>query len=263
MQTHDISWLNLFLGLMILAVPAIIFRYYRANLSKDSILSTARMFAQLLFAGFYLKYIFELDSLLLNIAWVVIMTAIAGFSVVKRSELDNRMYWAIIVGIIANILLNGVIISALVIGTDQFFSARYMIPIMGMVIGNTLNTTIIGIKTFFGLMDKDYARYKYLLACGATRREALLPFKAQAFRNAFSPTIAQNAAIGLIWLPGMMTGQILGGSDPMVAIKYQVLIVVSIFAGGVLTVFITLWLANFFAFNEYDMLRSDVFKEKK
>ena len=263
MQTHDISWINLFIGLLILAVPALIFRYYKANLSKDSILSTARMFAQLLFAGVYLKYIFAYNSLWLNIAWVVIMTAIAGMSVVRRSELNNKMYLAIITGIVANILLNGVIISLLVLGTEQFFSARYMIPIMGMVIGNTLNTTILGIKSFFGLMQKDIARYKYLLACGATRREALLPFKGQAFRNAFSPTIAQNAAIGLIWLPGMMTGQILGGSDPMVAIKYQVLIVVSIFAGGVLTVFITLWLANFYAFNEYDMLKQSIFKEKK
>lgn len=93
-------------------------------------------------------------------------------------------------------------------------------------------------------MRTEKARYKYSLIAGATRSEALRPFISEALKISFAPTIASNATIGLIWLPGMMTGQILGGSDPMTAIKYQILIVISIFVGGVVTVFTALSLSR-------------------
>ena len=79
---------------------------------------------------------------------------------------------------------------------------------------------------------------------------------------AFNPTIATTAIMGLISLPGMMTGQILGGSDPGVAVKYQIMLMITIFSSSILNVVLTIFLSNRFAFDAYDNLRKDIFREE-
>lgn len=263
MHANDISWLSLALGSLVMIIPIIVLWYYRTGLLKDLFISTARMSIQLMLAGFYLKYIFALDNLYINIGWVVLMIIAASSTIVKRADLQIKdFYLPVLFGVLINVIINGAIFALAVMSGQEFFSARYLIPIMGMVIGNTLTATIVGIKSFFQSIQKDEDHYKYMLMCGASKSESLFDYISAALKMAFSPTIAQNATIGLIWLPGMMTGQILGGSDPLTAIKYQILIIVAIFAGGVLSVMTTLSLTKNFAFDDLDMLKK-VFKQHK
>ena len=84
-----------------------------------------------------------------------------------------------------------------------------------------------------------------------------------ALKIAFNPTIATTAIMGLISLPGMMTGQILGGSDPGVAVKYQIMLMITIFSSSILNVVLTIFLSNRFAFDAYDNLRKDIFRNEK
>jgi UDP-glucose/iron transport system permease protein len=261
MNTNEITWINLLLGCLILIFPAFIFWRYKTDLLKPMVLSFMRMGAQLTLVGLYLEFIFEWDSIWLNFLWVLIMIVAAGQTILQRSEIkDKRFYIPISLGTFLNVAVNGAIFAFIIIGKDNFFFAKVMIPIFGMIIGNSISGTIIAIRSFYNSLIRDEERYRYYLASGASKSEALFPFVSTAIKDAFSPTIASTATIGLIWLPGMMTGQILGGSDPITAIKYQIAIIVTIFAGTTIAVFTSIHFSKKFALNEYLLPRREIFK---
>jgi len=252
------------LGALIIIIPIIILYYYRTGLNKPLAIAFLRMIVQLSLVGLYLEYIFDLNSILVNIAWAVLMILAAAYTIVERVELQLKYFFLpILIGIIVGIIVNGSVFAFLLVGSDSFFDARYIIPIMGMLIGNSLNSAIIGVRSFFKKLSSDIERYRYYLMCGATRNEALFQFISEAMQDAFSPTIASTATIGLIWLPGMMTGQILGGSYPITAIKFQIMIIITIFVGSVITLFISLNLSKRFVFDEYDMFDRSIYRVKK
>jgi len=260
MGATDISWLSLILGSMIMIIPLWIFAYYKTGLVKPTVISFSRMALQLILVGIFLEYIFDLNSIYLNLGWVALMVIAASFTVIKRSELNQRFFYIpVLLGILTNIIINGFIVAFILVGTDDFFKARYIIPIMGMFIGNSLTASIIGLRSFYQNLIKDEERLRYYLACGASNKEAILPFFREALKDALNPAIASTATIGLIWLPGMMTGQILGGSDPITSIKYQIMIIIGIFAGSVISSFVNLILSQKFSLNAFGTLNKNVF----
>ncbi len=259
-KTIDIGWAGLGAGFILLAVPLLILAYYRTGLVRAAAVSFIRMGVQLFLAGTYLKYIFKLNSIWLNLGWVLLMVVAAALTINKRGGYLNKYFFMpVFISILANVLANFAIFGFVLVGTGNFFDARYIIPISGMIVGNTLTSSIVGIRSFYGALRREEERYRFYLICGATRGEALRRFTGEALKDAFSPVVASNASMGLIWLPGMMTGQILGGSDPMTAIKYQILIMIAIFIGSILTVFISINMSKLFAFDEREMFRKDVF----
>lgn len=259
MNIADISWVALGFVFLTLIIPFFVFIRYKTGLAKPLAIAILRMTGQLILVGLYLKYIFELNSIWINLGWALLMIIAASFLIISRSEIKTKPFFApIFIAILSNVLVNGGVVALLVVGSDSFFQARYLIPISGMIIGNSLSSAIIGIRYFYNELEKQEEKYQYRIMCGATRNEALFPFMSEALKNAFSPTIANTASIGLIWLPGMMTGQILGGSSPTTAIKYQIMIVVAILAGSVLTVFVSLILSRAFVFDERDRLKKSV-----
>ncbi len=255
-EIKEISFFNLSLGFLLLLIPISIFAYYKTKLVKSSVISILRMSIQLLFVGFYLEYIFELNNWLINIAWAIVMVLIAGYSVVYRSNLNFKYFiLPILLGIFSSVIIIDAYFFGIVLKLDSFLDARYFIPITGMLLGNSIKNNIVSLNNYYGRLKKEQILYKFLLANGATRHEALMPFMREAIRVAFNPIIANTAVMGLISLPGMMTGQILGGSSPSLAIKYQILIILTIFVADITTVFITILTANRFVFNKLDILK--------
>lgn len=241
----DISWIDVISVSGILIIPIFVLAYYKTGQLKTMGWSFLRMTLQLSLVGFYLEYIFEIDSVAINMAWVFLMIIAAGFTITKRSDISlSRYYLPVTAGIIVNVLINGLVFAFFIFEDNSFFSARYIIPVMGMVIGNTLNTAIVAIRAYFSSLKKERQKYRYYLMLGASENEALYKFSSEAMKIAFSPMLASVATMGLIWLPGMMTGQILGGSNPLTAIKYQFLIMIAIFTGSVITVAVTLKIAQ-------------------
>jgi len=108
--------------------------------------------------------------------------------------------------------------------------AALLIPIGGMLLGNSLRGNVVVLERFFRQMRDNRAEYELRLLYGASRNEALLPFMQIALRAGITPQIASMATLGIVSLPGMMTGQLLGGSTPMTAIQYQIAIMIGIFA---------------------------------
>jgi hypothetical protein len=160
------------------------------------------------------------------------------------------------------VVLVGLYFLGFVLRLDNIFSAQYFIPIFGIIMGNMLGVNVIGLNTYYAGLKREQQLYYYLLGNGATRSEAIAPFIRQALIKAFSPGIANMAVTGLVALPGTMIGQILGGSSPHVAIKYQIMIVVITVASSMLSLMITIMLASRKSFDSYGRLLQ-VHKEGK
>ncbi|MEN8185590.1 MAG: ABC transporter permease [Bacteroidota bacterium] len=255
-DVYDIDYLALLSGYILLIIPFYILWYYKTGLVKESFFAFARMTVQLLLVGVYLEFIFDLNNAFINITWVLVMTILATYTVIKRSELTLK-YFAIpiFIAIFLSVAITDTYFLGLIIKLNNIFDARYFIPITGMLLGNSIKTIIIALNTYYGNLKKEKELYKWYLANGAKKSEALIPFKREALKNAFNPVIAGTAIVGLISLPGMMTGQILGGSNPAVAIKYQIMLMITIFSSSIFSVFLSIYFADKSVFDDFDNLK--------
>ena len=262
MDIIALSWIQLAISFIILLLPAYILWKYQTGLNKKLLTASIRMVLQLLFVGYYLEYLFRFDNAWINAAWIMVMVLVADFATIDRSELKRKrsllvpMFGATFLGIIVIDLF----FLELVIQLPTFMAAQYTIPITGMVLGNCLRSNVIGINAFYYGLSDHKERYQFYLACGASRNEALQPFISDALQKSANPTLASMATIGLVSLPGMMTGQILSGSSPLIAIKYQIMIMVAIFSGTILSVFLGIVFTNRFVFKETDMPDESILK---
>jgi putative ABC transport system permease protein len=251
METIDISIQSLLLGLLLMAIPVYFLWKYRTGLVQSTVSGLIRMVVQLFLVGLYLKYLFIWDNPILNAAWVVIMVFVATETALTRTKLKRSvMMCPIVVGFTTGALLVGLYFLGIVLELDNVFSVQYFIPIFGILMGNMLSSNVIALNTFYSHLKRESTYYYYMLGNGATVSEAVAPFVKQALVRAFSPAIANMAVMGLVALPGTMIGQILGGSTPDVAIKYQMMIIVITISASMLSIAVTLSLVKRMAFDK-------------
>lgn len=252
----DISYLSLGIGLLLLLIPVYYIWRYETKLLKAICVGAVRMIVQLLFIGVYLRYLFEWDNPVVNTLWVLVMVYIAAETALNRTKVKRAvLMWPLIVGLVVASVLIGLYFLGIVLKLDNVFSAQYFIPIMGILLGNMLTVNVIAVGTFYSSLQREQNLYYFLLGNGASRNEALMPFMRQAIVKSFAPTIANMAVMGLVSLPGTMIGQILGGSTPDVAIRYQIMIVVITMSASMLSLVIAIKLSCRRAFDAYGRLR--------
>ncbi|AVR45013.1 ABC transporter permease [Christiangramia fulva] len=264
MEIIDISWWRLGLAFTVLIVPGAILWKYKTGLPGKMGVATLRMTLQLLFVGYYLEYLFKFDNVWINLGWIVVMIIVSDFATIDRSELriTPKLLVSIFGATFLGIALIDLFFLRLIIRLPEILSAQYAIPITGMVLGNCLRSNVIGINTFYYSLIDHRERYRFYLANGASRKEALFPFFKDALKKSANPTLASMATIGLVSLPGMMTGQILSGSSPLIAIKYQIMIMLAIFSGTILSVYLGIKFSNYLVFEPGDKLDESILKEK-
>ena len=256
MATIDISYLYLGVGLLLLLVPMYYLWRYETGLLKGFCVGAVRMVLQMLFIGVYLRYLFEWDNPWVNWLWVLIMVYVAAETAITRTKVRHRVLMGpLVVGFVVASVLVGLYFLGIVLQLNNIFSAQYFIPIMGILLGNMLTVNVIAVGTFYSTLQREQNLYYFLLGNGASQSEALIPFVRQAIAKSFSPTIANMAVMGLVSLPGTMIGQILGGSTPDVAIKYQIMIVVITMSASMLSLIIAIRLSVKRAFDGYGRMK--------
>ena len=259
-MTIDISYISLAIGMLLLLLPLYFFHRFKTGLVKATIIGALRMVVQLFLIGMYLKYLFLWNNPWINFLWVFIMVYVATETALSRTRLRRDILMIpLVVGFLASAILVGLYFLGVVLQLDNIFGAQYMIPIFGILMGNMLSSNVVALNTFYTNLTREQQLYYYLLGNGATRHEATAPFVREAIIKAFSPAIANMAVMGLVALPGTMIGQILGGSSPNVAIKYQMMIIVITIAASILSLMITLRLSFRKTFDPYGCIRN-VFK---
>jgi putative ABC transport system permease protein len=162
------------------------------------------------------------------------MICFAGYEVMSRQEARFRGLWAYGIGT-TSVLFAGALVTVFALATqiqaDPWYHPQYAIPLLGMILGNTMTGIAIGLNTLTGLVRRERAAIETLLALGETRTVAFRPYVRSAARSGLIPILNAMSAAGVVSLPGMMTGQILSGVDPMEAIKYQIMIMFLIGGG--------------------------------
>ena len=209
-----ITWFGLALAFLpALIVIGIMFRW--AAGAETAIYATIRMLIQLLLIGYVLVYIFEADQPGIIVAVLVVMLVAASWIAIRPvKDKHPRVYVDALIAITVGGVLILVLVSQFVIGVDPWFSPRYVIPLAGMIFAGAMNTVSLAAER----MQAETER-------GASYRDA----RRTALQAALIPMINSLFAVGLVSLPGMMTGQILSGVSPMVAAKYQIVVMSMLF----------------------------------
>ncbi len=253
-MVKQISLFGLCLSYAMLLVMLYLTHKERLNLTKDILISFLRMSVQLFAAGFVLFYVFEINSIALTSLIYLFMIFFATRIVISRTRVKLK---GLAVYLFVSILLSTFsILSFMFFGIIHLDSleARYVIPLAGMVIGNAMNTTTIGIERFFAKARDNRELIEEFLSLGANRYEALSPVRKDAFRSSLLPSLSSASGMGIVFLPGMMTGQILSGVNPIEAVNYQIMIVIAISTGVALSNYLILRMLEKSVFNEHDQL---------
>lgn len=242
------------LSLLIIS-GAIMSRLLKLGLARDIISSHTRMILQLTAIGFILEWLFELRGLLPAMLWFSFMILAATAAILRASKLKLRNLAIPVAAAVA--LCAGIhLFLFLVAAGPDVWNAQGIIPIGGMLLGNTMSSMIIGLQEFFQGMHNRVELYDFRRALGQHRVRAALPFLRSALHRSMSPQIATTATIGLVSLPGMMTGQLLGGSSPLTAVSYQIAIMLAIFSTRLTGTALVILCGLYFGTSRYGNLKA-------
>ena len=204
------------------------------RLERQLAIAAVRMTVQLLLVGYVLTFLFAAVSPFWTAAAAIVMVLFAAREIVARQKRRLGAIWTYGLGAGSTLLAAGTVTTFALLTQlrpDPWYHPRYSLPLLGMILGNTMTGISLGLDALMTGLVRDRAAVETRLALGETRHQALLPVTRDALRNGFIPIINSMAATGVVALPGMMTGQILAGVEPVDAVKYQLLIMFLI-AGG-------------------------------
>ena len=214
---YQISITNLLLSFI--PVTLVIFTFIRWGISISSTIhGLIRMVLQLLLIGYALTYIFSNDQPIFVIAILCFMLAAAGFIALRpMRHRDKQIYGKALLAIATGGIFTLIIVVGLVLSLTPTFNSRYIIPLAGMIFANAMNAVSLGAERFESEIEggKDYHQAR-----------------AQALQTSLIPITNSLFAVGLVSLPGMMTGQILSGISPLIAVRYQIMVMCMVFGAA-------------------------------
>ena len=234
----DLSYLNILAAACLILANGLISLALRLKLERRLAIASLRTIVQLLAIGYVLAWFFRPQTPWFAVALLMLlMSLIAGVAAVRRVE---WRYAGICLNSIVAVLASSWLVTTVAltvvippaIWTNNI--AQYAVPLMGMILGNTLTGISLGIDRLGEELAGKRDRIEMLLTLGATRWEAAREAVRQAVRTGMIPIINSMMVVGVVSLPGMMTGQLLSGADPLIAVKYQIVIMFLIAAGTAL-----------------------------
>ncbi len=216
----DLLWAS---GLVLLA--GLLSLVLRLGLERRLFWAALRTVVQLSLLGLVLTRVFASNSALLVLALLLGMTLVAGREAVSRAKYRYPfIFWDTTLVMVVTAFLVGAVVTQVVIGVRPWYHPQYVIPLVGMILGNSLNGVSLALDTFLDYLRTRRKEIELYLVFGAKRAEALRLPTRQAVRRGLIPIINAMSVAGIVSLPGIMTGQILAGVPPVQAVAYQILI---------------------------------------
>ncbi len=218
--------------------------YLQLGLARTLVVAATRTAVQLLLVGLVIKALFALASPLWTGLMALAMLLLAGYEVFARQTRRFTGPWAYGLGalsVIAGAGLVTVLALMAIVQPEPWHHPRYAIPLLGMILGNAMTAVSLALDSLATGAARERAGIEARLALGADRATALRSVAHQALRTGLMPIINAMSAAGVIALPGMMTGQILAGADPVEAVKYQVVVMFLIAGGTGIGVFLAVY----------------------
>ncbi len=256
--TIALTPLDLCIGALLVVIAGLVSVSMGLKLERSLLLASVRTVIQLLLVGYVLRWIFDLQHWAGVLGLTLFMLYVAGRAAVKRS---GRRYRSSIMDAFLTLSIVGYItlflVTAVIIGSEPWYAPRYAIPILGMILGNSLNGISLSLDTMLEYFDERSDLVDADLALGATRWEAAQPVLQESIRKGMIPIINSMMVVGLVSLPGMMTGQIIAGNDPLQAVQYQIIVMFMIAAATSLGCIGTAYLGYRRLFDECHRLRRE------
>jgi putative ABC transport system permease protein len=260
MQVITLSAADLGLAALLLVLLGGISLWLRLGQTRQLLVASLRCVIQLLLMGFILKLLFAAASAWAVIIMSLVMLLSAGQAVTSRIHRPLSGRWSSFIGVAAMFLSSfTVTLYALfvVIDITPWYTPQYAIPLLGMLLGNTMTGVALSMDTFTTSVFQHRNMIEGRLILGEKWRQAAQEQIRGAIRTGLTPIINSMATTGLVSLPGMMTGQILAGAPPMVAVSYQILIMVLIAVGTGFGVILAVHITAGHLFDQRHRLRLD------
>jgi putative ABC transport system permease protein len=252
--------LDLALSASLVLLLALLSCWLRLGVERRVLIAAARSAVQLMLIGFVLEALFAQTSLPLILSLALIMLLVAGWEVMSRQTRRYAGWWGMGIGTVSMFVSSfSVLLLALtvIIGVEPWYQPQYLIPLLGMLLGNTMSGIAIALDNLTRHAAEARGRIEARLLLGADWDTAIADIRRDSLRAGLIPIVNAMAAAGLVSLPGMMTGQILAGSPPLEAAKYQLMIMFLISAGTGLGSTAAVWIGSRRLFDERQRLRLD------
>ncbi len=263
-HAQPIDAVGLAMAASLLLANAALSLWFRLGLERRLVVAAARTLIQLLLLGYVLVPVFRLENPYLMAGMAALMITLAAREGVRRS---SRRYQGALLNTFWSLLLAASVTLAvtmrLVLHLQPWWQPRYLIPLLGMVLGNALTGVSLGLDRCLGELTEGRTRVEALLAFGATRWEASRPVVVESLRTGLIPILNSMSVVGLVTIPGMMTGQMLGGTDPALAARYQIMIMFLVASATALGVGLAVLLSVRSCFDDETRLRVERIKDRK
>ncbi|MFW5695946.1 MAG: ABC transporter permease [Alkalispirochaeta sp.] len=239
-ETLEISTLRLAAGYVFVAVVLAIAARWKIGRTAEIVIATVRMTLQLVAVGYILEGVFDNPNPWITVAIFLIMEGFAIRNVFARVNVPTppRLRIVIIGSLFLGTATAIVSFIFVILAVEPWYQPQYFIPITGMLIGNSMTGIALGYDRLTSGIRTNVAHIETALMLGATPAAAAHRYAREAFSAAILPTINAMLGMGIVFLPGMMTGQILAGSAPTLAIRYQIGIMMGILGAVTITVFL-------------------------
>jgi putative ABC transport system permease protein len=224
-----ISTAQLLVAAVLVIISGTISALLRIGVLRSLLWGTFRTIVQLIILGYILVFLFSLERVVVVFAVVALMVLFAAHTARGRAPHAARysLPYAYL-SLFTSTFLIGVIVCALIVRADPWFQPRVAIPIAGMILGNSMNGIALALDRLSSETRSRAGEIEGLLLFGASPWEAIRDPLRVSLRAGMIPTLNAMKTVGLVFIPGMMTGQILGGVDPMVAVRYQIVVMLMI-----------------------------------
>ncbi len=224
----SLSPTDLLLASSLVAVDAGVSVGLRLQLHRQLLWAAARMVIQLIAVGFILRFIFALNNPLATLAVTIVMGAIAAREIaarpVRQVPVASPAWRSAKPPSALATLVTAILALTTAIRPHPWYDPRYAISLVGIILGSVLNSGSLALDGIVGGVWRERSAIEAQLGLGVDYRTATLPLLRESLRRGLLPIINQMSAAGLITLPGIMTGQIIAGMDPLEAVKYQILL---------------------------------------
>ena len=228
------------------------------GLTKDIILGTIRTFGQLFIMGFILKYVFEIEKAYLVLLIFVGMILFSAFTIKGRiKEKKVTFFLPTFMSMLVSFMLVSIVVTVAVIQVKPWYEPRYFIPLGGMIIGNSMNAIAISLDRMFSEVKKRREEIELYLSLGATYQEATSEIFINSIRAGMIPTINAMMTVGIVFIPGMMTGQILAGVNPILSIKYQIVVMLMLSSSTAIGSIIVIYIVRKMCFTSAHQIKID------
>ncbi|MEJ2553053.1 MAG: iron export ABC transporter permease subunit FetB [Gammaproteobacteria bacterium] len=261
LDTWDLS----LAAVLVLILAGLSFRL-RLGVTSQLLVAALRTAVQLILIGLVLKVLFANVHLAWMLAMATVMLLVAGREAMARQQRRFSGLWGYGLGTLSMFVSSfAVTLLALtvMIGAKPWYTPQYAIPLLGMVLGNTMSGIALGLDRLTQGAWQQHRAIEAQLLLGFTWSEAIAATRMEGMRAGLTPIINAMAAAGVVSLPGMMTGQILAGSPPLEAVKYQILIMFLIAACTGFGTLMAVWSGSRRLFDERQRLRLDRLQERR